>query len=909
MTDSHSLPPLINAALFHSALTSKATIIVPNQRLAKHISHAWGRQVLPQKRVWEAPSVYSMDTWIKSCWDQIQDLHLPEFSGLAVVGRAQSQYYWQRAIDSCDEDLGLRYAGLAETTFDTLTLWGLRFEQIPGDDNGAKQFKTWCAAYLKLLQKNALITRAQSCHPIAKTFISADSRPLSAIYIYGFQSIPPMQQRLLDAATQQLKALDLSPLDSDIGQPSDGAQRETLNDGNGLRLLPRARQVACVDSAQEIHMASRWAADELKRNPMQRIAIVVPDLNQRIAELERALDSALADATVATPVNFSAGIPLANTPLISAAFDLFGFLDYRQPLSFWLRLLYSPYSALDNTPLQVRGEAEKRLRKTSQFEFRASQFLECFEPADETAEGLKAFVDIARNNRRAGAIRRNFSAWADYFQDYLETLEWPGARSLNSLEYQQQRQWTLLLEKYAELDNLDIEVGLPRAVQMLKSMALEHPFHRQTPDAPLQVLGLLEASGLQFDNLWIVGLEQKRFPSLVDINPLLPSDFQRIHRMPHSLPERELEIALNLLHGFHQNSQNLILSYPQSRGEETLEASPLLRQAVYLEDPVKTHLQQPGNTPYQPTDSDQCELYMQSPVPFDPTREPVRGGATLINNQAICPLNAFAIHRLKMVRPELPHQGLSNLQRGNLLHQIMFLLWDSWRSSRYLHDTSEQLLEQQLEQIIADVIDTQSRHIPCLRGDRYRLLERRRLHKLISRWLDVERQREPFEVLALEHSTTVQLGTLTLSLTLDRIDQIGDKRLIIDYKSGAVSSGGWHAQRLFDAQLPLYVVAAQPTVNGCAFAQLKGAEVRFLGEAEGLLTDALRDSHDWSAQVDLWRASLHALAEEFCHGRADLQVYHPSGFAQQAYLLPFNRWSEQTELAALTQSEASHDDH
>ena len=216
MTDSHSLPPLINGALFHSALTSKATIIVPNQRLAKHISHAWARQVLPQKRVWEAPSVYSMDAWIKNCWDQVQDLNLPEFSGLAVVGRAQSQYYWQRAIDSCDEDLGLRYDGLAETTFDTLTLWGLRFEQIPGDDNGAKQFKTWCAAYLKLLQKNALITRAQSCHPIAKTFISADSRPLSAIYIYGFQSIPPMQQRLLDAATQQLKATDLSPLNSGI---------------------------------------------------------------------------------------------------------------------------------------------------------------------------------------------------------------------------------------------------------------------------------------------------------------------------------------------------------------------------------------------------------------------------------------------------------------------------------------------------------------------------------------------------------------------------------------------------------------------------------------------------------------------------------------------------------------------
>ena len=104
-------------------------------------------------------------------------------------------------------------------------------------------------------------------------------------------------------------------------------------------------------------------------------------------------------------------------------------------------------------------------------------------------------------------------------------------------------------------------------------------------------------------------------------------------------------------------------------------------------------------------------------------------------------------------------------------------------------------------------------------------------------------------------------------------------------------------------------MAAQPTVNGCAFAQLKGVEVRFIGEAEGLLTDALRDSNDWSAQVDIWRASLHALADEFCQGRVDLQVYHQSGFEQQAYLLPFNRWSEQTELATRVQSEANNDDH
>ena len=115
-------------------------------------------------------------------------------------------------------------------------------------------------------------------------------------------------------------------------------------------------------------------------------------------------------------------------------------MEHKQPLSYWLRLLYSPYSVLDHISLQIRGEAEKRLRKTSQFDVSPSQFLDCFEPADDTVEVLKAFIEIARNSRRSNAIRQNFSTWATYFQSYLERLEWPGVRSINSLEYQQRRQ-------------------------------------------------------------------------------------------------------------------------------------------------------------------------------------------------------------------------------------------------------------------------------------------------------------------------------------------------------------------------------------------------------------------------------------------------------------------------------------
>ena len=50
--------------------------------------------------------------------------------------------------------------------------------------------------------------------------------------------------------------------------------------------------------------------------------------------------------------------------------------------------------------------------------------------------------------------------------------------------------------------------------------------------------------------------------------------------MPHSLPERELQIAEELLTDYKNNAGRLILSYPLMRGEEQLEASPLIRSIL-----------------------------------------------------------------------------------------------------------------------------------------------------------------------------------------------------------------------------------------------------------------------------------------------------------------------------------------
>ena len=142
------------------------------------------------------------------------------------------------------------------------------------------------------------------------------------------------------------------------------------------------------------------------------------------------------------------------------------------------------------------------------------------------------------------------------------------------MEYQQKEHWNRLLEQFSGLDNLGIEVGFATALKYLRRLAQDAVFHPKTADAPLQILGLLEASGLRFDSLWILGMDSQNFPASVSINPLLPAGFQRQHAMPHSLPDKELQIARQLLLSYTCNSNELFLSYSSKKGEELLTPSP-----------------------------------------------------------------------------------------------------------------------------------------------------------------------------------------------------------------------------------------------------------------------------------------------------------------------------------------------
>ena len=888
------LPPLIDINLFREPLEAGNLILTPNHRLAAQIAQSWSVEMRQHKAVWIAPRVYSIDHWLRHCWDELQDQNHTLVSGLAIVGQQQSRYYWDRAIADCGAQSAIdastyadgRFSKLASETHRIVQNWNLSEQQIPKSTPSSRQFIEWVEAYNKLLSRNQLITIATSWQLVAQGFAQSALAGEDKIALYGFQSMPPAQQAVIAQAT-------------DCQQPI----TPQAIDGDGYL-------VACADQQQELIAATQWAAQQLAENPNQRIGLIIPDLDHSLTQVSRLTAESLTDQGVDVAVNISAGTALIETTVVRGAIELLGIFQYQRPLSQWLELLYSPYSVFSQLPVQVLVDVELAVRDSKAFDFTLEQFLNHVSTAvrlsphaESIALQLKPVFECRSNHRKNNKIRQSFSQWQAFFERSLSDLGWPGQHKLDTFEYQQREHWQRLLEQFCRLDNLGIEVGLTTARKHLVQMAQDAVFHPQTGDAPLQILGLLEGAGLKFDQLWIVGMHSQNFPAAVNINPLLPVDFQRCHAMPHSLPDRELNIAKALWRDYRSNARRLIASYPLLRGEEQLTASPLVFDVtrVALDQLVGNIKRQP----YWLERPDKTELVAETTIAYNPEREKIKGGSTLLKNQSTLPFNAFAIHRLWAEPLQQPIAGLTAMDRGILLHDILYRLWGEWHNAAHLHSLSEQQISDALEQVIEQSLTALSTQHPVLLGSRFRQLEHSRLQKLITAWLTQEKSRPAFEVIGREQLTSVDFGDLQITLRLDRIDQMDGQSLVIDYKSGEVTPSHWQGDRPKDPQLPLYIMATKPQASGCAFAQIKGGNIKFIGIGESSFFEQQTVIDNWPEQLEQWRIALSNLAYEFSSGFASIEIYDSAVLNFQEYLLPLNRYFEAANInAQLSMSEA-----
>ena len=884
------LHPLFNTEPLQQQLTSGALILTANNRLASKIRQAWGiHQSSQGKTAWQQPQVYSLESWLLEKWQQACDAGLTVAASGTLITPQQEKILWEQAIEEDSEKSPLiipaNYASSAQQGYRIVQQWCIPDHELASE---SAMLCRWINRFRTKLKQQQLITLSDIALQIAEAFLTQALPQMASITLVGFQSVPPVYEQLLEASCQQLENL-----------PAKAGQ------------LGAAEKIALPNETLELQAAASWAAEKSVSTPDHRIGIVVPDLARLRPQIERVFRQHLqpqyqhhpAGQAIA-PFNISAGIPLAETPMVESALALLSINKPEQTLADCCRLLNSPFWGADCPSL--RSVAEIQIRELAKPTLRSSEFryqlhrTEERLPESEAEDYLSAGLEQMENLRRSTSGKNTCTHWATLFRQQLSAAGWPGYRSLDSVEYQQLQHWDKLLEQLCGLDRLKLRISLSEALRQLSQLAQSSIFQPETPDSQIQILGLLEASGLQFDHLWVMSMDDRKWPQPCQPHPLLPVHLQRQHQTPRSNPERELELACELIKGFQQNATEVIFSYSEFDGDRPLRCSPLIEHLSATDSLQSTASSATEHTPPE-LESIDCS---HGPA-LEITDQPIRGGSGIFDSQAACPFNAFAKYRLGATEPPQPSLGLSPMDRGSLLHLCLESLWQQLGSQQGLLSLTDNELDELLTNTITNSLSRwhlshwgNSR--PELLGPRFSQLEIQRLHHLLGQWLELEKQRPPFTVAENEGRHQITFSDLPLTLRIDRIDETTDgKQLIIDYKTGNPNIRSWLGERPEQPQLPLYALTSEQVVAGIAFASINAEQQRFIGigEQENLLPeitviDADNSQQSWFDQLEQWRNTLTELAEEFKRGDAEVSFHNKAAAQWQAELLPLNRWPE-----------------
>jgi len=839
-----------------SLLESGCAVVTGNNRLARHLVLEYGRE--QQRRgalAWLDPDVLPWSTWVLRVWNDSRLAGRQGGQPLRLLTATQALLLWEQLVEQYSErhptDNPAALARLSARSWALLNAW-----QISAAEHKAgafspdhRAFFDWCAAFRQKCIAERWVTQDQLPQLVAESLGSGHTRLATPVRFIGFEQLNPAQQALLDTALAA--GADIQWLTS-TAQPCAG------------------RQAVFQDDDAELNAAARWARDVLQSRPGESVAVLVPDLQQRAAAVRRVFMDCLMPDWRATsgaflpPINLSLGQPLSDKGMISTALRLLSLPWRALPFCDISLLLRSPYLGGFADEQQQRAAAEVKLREQPIVELRALAISRYLTETAPVASALFAAIPQWSGHSLP-------SVWAERFSGLLKQLGWPGDSTPESAEYRAFSKWQELMGELGGLDTILGKVSAARALSVLRGLAGSTLFQAEgNPDA-VQVMGLLEASGHEFDHLWVCGMTSDMWPQSAQPDPLLPYTVQRERTMPNSTPAVTQRFAARVIQAILASCPDPVVSWPRFRDEEELQPAPIAGATLVAWAPETTSQPSFAKTLYA---ARQLEVIagdddIPPPVPAD---QIVYGGAGLLAQQAGCPARAFVERRLGAKELRRAVAGLDPMTRGELMHEVLEHWYRQNPESSTLSQLSAAERASQLKAVIDEVL---APRIARAQGVLAIVTEQEavRLQGLVEQFFELEMSRQPFTVIATEQPCEVEIEGLRLKLRLDRLDRLsaGDL-LVIDYKSSRISAKGWAPPRPLEPQLPLYAVMNR--ADGIAIAQVSGKGVRIDGWSDvttGLRTvkpvEKLRfDVDDWEGLVAAWRESFATLAQEFLAG-------------------------------------------
>jgi len=850
-------------------LDAGVTVVTPNRRLAAALERDFDAfQAGRGHSSWEAADVLSFAAFVQRGHEDA--LYSGEAADLPLLlAPAQEHALWEGIVRSSAAGTDLLAtadaARLAREAWQLRHAWRLspRLRDFPLNEDARAQ-AVWARRYERITLQARQTDGARLPDLAASLFAAGRARAPRVLIRYGFDFLTPQQARLFDVLAQTgCTVMSSGPL----------ARRGAVS------------RIPCRDRRDEIIRAATWARSQLEAG-CPSIGVVVPDIEARRTEVVRIFSAVMAPdyALPGTlervlPFNISLGAGLPSYPLVHAALLVLELCGRGMRFEQLSTLIRSPFLAGAEAEMAGRARLDAQLRRRAEPVVNLDGLLVLIRRAGQHGAAcpvlLQRLVALAAFRRQHLSAAQAPSGLAKRLSEALAVVGFPGERARDSAEFQTLTKWHEAVAALAGLDCVQPRMRYAEALSRLRRIAADMAFQPESPQVPVQVLGMLEAAGVTFDRVWVMGLSDETWPPPPRPNPFLPVEVQRAAGLPQGSAAASLEFARRLTTGLLASADQLVLSHPLREDDRELKPSPLIGM-IAVQTPECMAQPDYRDLIHAAGDFEHIDDRRAPPVA---TSSGVGGGTAMVKDQAACPFRAFAVHRLGAASLETPHPGLDAMERGTLVHRVLAQVWAQLKTRNALDEIGGIELDALLERAAQDAV-ARLRHLrPEPLIGPFAEIEQRRLMRLARAWLEGEKQRGAFSVAAVEQTRVVTIGGLAFNARLDRVDELPDgRRIVIDYKTRAPSAAAMLGERPDEPQLPLYLVATEPHAAAVAFAQVRSGEMKFSALARdgdllpgirAFAESRLRDHHDsWQEVVTAWQTDLTRIAAEFAAGEA-----------------------------------------
>ncbi|HPC73651.1 MAG TPA: PD-(D/E)XK nuclease family protein [Syntrophales bacterium] len=804
-------------------MASNTLTLTSTGRLARYLRHRNRLGNLAAGHsAWEPPGVMHLNAWLEEHWASSwpETLPAPVLLRLAtwrlLSGKAPPP-------EPLTPDTALYR--LLDDNYAVMT----RHRLDPATGDAATPLVAWrreiSAAFKESLAAKGFFHPAELPARITAELRAGRNSLPEKITLLGFESPAPAEVELFEAIKKRTLLI------------TEEERKRTPGDLKAFRLPTPEQEV--------LYLLDRIVHDA-QTMPLHRIGVVAPDLG----EYAPLLESGLRDIAGAPPsensyfYNLTLGQSLLDFPLIQAGLLPLRFVAEGEKREIFLALLLSPYFGHWKGTRHEIARVDRGWRESST-ERGLSELLTAakrLQPAVHEKilrDGASRFLEFCRQPFGGS---RTVESWIAALESLWSALSFPVIS-----DERDRIAWRHLGEILADLRSHLAEVPMDgfEFLSWLRHTFRETPSRQSAPEeAGVQLLGLIESRGLEFDGLYVLGMTDRGLPRPVRPLPLLTGRERMV--VLGGTPESQYAFAKRAFSQLMTLAPRVTLLRPEQKNGEILLPSPFWpRQdeerginiwsdpgrawirAAWLKSAfeglkIGQEMREDPRTPQKP-------IPRFHPEGGRPGLEPAEGppgsrpslpeslSAGEVEVALACPFRFFAERILGIEPLREAGPAVTPLERGKRIHRVLRLFTAELRGKN-LDFLAER---QRLVSILEACVDTA---LADLRGKPEWETERRlwlgeksadpdEPPGILMAWLAAEaaRRSEGWNIIGEELRFEKLRGpgwSFEVRGRMDRVDSHDTKGLVVwDYKTGVPPKVKEVLTQFRAPQLPLYLLA------------------------------------------------------------------------------------------------------